>query len=340
VSKSNYIQLYLTQQRILKPTLDFIQDIGRLFLPKANKLKPPKKEFDVLNQRFEKLLERDISNVINDKYSKKLLLQIPFLDYISKTPLLLKEVSKMYFKVKNNTYNDLPKDVELTKYPNYFTRNFHWQSDGYFSLNSAKIYDLGVEFLFLGTADIMRRQSIPPITDFLKDKDISKMKLLDVACGTSRTIYQINKIFPKLNITAIDLSPYYLEYSKGLFKNKNNITFVNANAEEIPFENESFDIITCTYLFHELPRNTRLKVLSEIYRVLNKNGLLVIQDSAQLSESDEIKNILFRFAKEFHEPYYKDYIQNNLDDIINTSGFEVLSSEPHYVSKVVVARKV
>ncbi|MFN4151444.1 MAG: DUF6986 family protein [Candidatus Sericytochromatia bacterium] len=79
MSKSNYIQLYLTQQRILKPTLDFIQDIGRLFLPKANKLKPPKKEFEVLNQRFEKLLERDISNVINDKYSKKLLLQIPFL---------------------------------------------------------------------------------------------------------------------------------------------------------------------------------------------------------------------------------------------------------------------
>jgi hypothetical protein len=87
VSKSNYIQLYLTQQRILKPTLDFIQDIGRLFLPKANKLKPPKKEFDVLNQRFEKLLERDISNVINDinilkNYYYKFLFLIIFLKHL------------------------------------------------------------------------------------------------------------------------------------------------------------------------------------------------------------------------------------------------------------------
>jgi ubiquinone/menaquinone biosynthesis C-methylase UbiE len=329
---------YLFIQNFLQIPLYFFQCLARKVLPSDKTLQITKEEKKILKRRFKELLEKDLENVKKGYYPKSLLFQIPFFEYLKDVPLLIIEVFKMYYSIKNNIYNNLPKNIDLSEYPNYFTRNFHWQSDGYFSYKSAQIYDIGVELLFLGTADIMRRQIIPPITNFLENKDINKIKMLDVACGTSRVIKQINKTHQNLNITGIDISPYYIEFSKNNI-NSDNIAFLQANAEKLPFEDNSFDIVSSVYLFHELPRNTRKTVLSEIYRVLKKDGLLVIEDSIQLNESNEIKNVIYRFCKEFHEPYYKDYVQNPIENFISEAGFIVQNTEYQYVSKVVTSLK-
>ena len=44
------------------------------------------------------------------------------------------------------------------RYPDYYLRNFHYQTDGYLSERSAALYDFQVEVLFNGGADVMRRQ--------------------------------------------------------------------------------------------------------------------------------------------------------------------------------------
>ncbi len=333
------INSYFFLQRFLQTPLEFFQDIARNILPSEKTLKINKDEKSVLKKRYKKLLNTDIENVKNGFYPKELLFQIPFNQYFKNLPFLSFEVFKMYNSLRKNIYSKLPPNIDKKMYPDYFTRNFHWQSDGYFSYKSAQIYDLGVELLFLGTADIMRRQVIPPITNFLKNKNIKEMKMLDVACGTSRLIKQINQTHNDLSITGLDISPYYVEFAKDNNKSK-NIDFVIANAENIPFEDNYFDIISCVYLFHELPRNVRKKVLSEINRVLKPNGLLVIEDSIQLNDSDDIKNVINRFSKEFHEPYYKDYVQNPIEDFISEADFKIENSNYHYVAKVVSAYKL
>ena len=40
-----------------------------------------------------------------------------------------------------------------------------------------------------------------------------------------------------------------------------------------------------------------------------------------------------------HEPFYRDYIEDDLAALIREAGFTIESVEPHFVSKVVVARK-
>ena len=84
------------------------------------------------------------------------------------------------------------------------------------------------------------------------------------------------------------------------------------------FEDKSFDIVTCTYLFHELPKNVRKTVLKEMKRVVKDDGIIIIQDSIQLSDSPELEKTLIRFSKEFHEPFYnntvdiyKNYLTSN-----------------------------
>ena len=44
------------------------------------------------------------------------------------------------------------------RYPAYYLQNFHYQTDGWLSADSARLYDFQVETLFLGSADTMRRQ--------------------------------------------------------------------------------------------------------------------------------------------------------------------------------------
>jgi SAM-dependent methyltransferase len=92
-------------------------------------------------------------------------------------------------------------------------------------------------------------------------------------------------------------------------------------------------------MFHELPRNARRNVVREMLRVVRPGGLVVLEDSAQLAESAEIASALHAFPGEFHEPFYADYLEDDLAALLREVGFVVESTEPQLVAKVVVARR-
>ena len=120
-----------------------------------------------------------------------------------------------------------------------------------------------VESLFLGNADAMRRQILPALASHLRagGRDPADVKLLDVASGTGRFVSFVLDNFPTLDTTVLDLSPFYLaECRRLLGKYEGNVRFVEAAVEGLPFEDETFDAVTCVYLFHELPRDVRLQV--------------------------------------------------------------------------------
>ena len=73
---------------------------------------------------------------------------------------------------------------------------------------------------------------------------------------------------------------------------------------------------------------------------MRDGGLLILQDSAQQSDSPELTHFQRWFNSHFHEPYFKDYVRDDLAGAARESGFEVQDVETHFVSKVVVARKV
>ena len=96
----------------------------------------------------------------------------------------------------------------------YYLQNFHHQTDGYLSEHSAEIYDLQVEILFNGTADSMRRRVLSPLKRGLKkylSEDSKKVKVLDIATGTGRTLQQIQSALPEVELYGMDLSGSYLK---------------------------------------------------------------------------------------------------------------------------------
>eukprot|EP00596_Hydrurales_sp_CCMP1899_P005391 CAMPEP_0119042634 /NCGR_PEP_ID=MMETSP1177-20130426/16041_1 /TAXON_ID=2985 /ORGANISM="Ochromonas sp, Strain CCMP1899" /LENGTH=432 /DNA_ID=CAMNT_0007009563 /DNA_START=108 /DNA_END=1403 /DNA_ORIENTATION=- len=217
---------------------------------------------------------------------------------------------------------DVTANYQSKKYPDYYLQNFHYQTDGWLSALSASLYDYQVESLFLGTADAMRRQILPSISDFMKGKQASKVKHLDIACGTGRFISFVLDNYNDLDCTVLDLSPFYLADTKKLLKKYNQVKYVEAPAEALPFEDASLDSISCVYLFHELPSEIRVKVVAEMARVLKPGGEVFFVDSAQAGEVP-FEAVLEGFTVSAHEPYYMDYTKTDLPALFKSSGMSV-----------------
>jgi len=316
-----------------------LQETARI-LTRTPRVDIPRSTVTLLRRRTAELWQRDLENVEQGMYPRDLLFQIPVSEYARAFPRLFLDTPRIVRRMRARDYKDIPQ-VDKARYPAYYRRTFHWQTDGYFSDHSAQVYDLGVELLFRGTADVMRRQIIPPVTRHLRERGLSpaRVRLLDVACGTGRVLQQMATAHPEVRYHGVDLSPYYVKAARRRLRDLAEVSLSVENAEHLPYVDAHFDVVTSVYLFHELPRNARRNVVREMFRVLKPGGLVVLEDSAQMSDSPEIAGVLGDFPAQYHEPFYAEYLRDDLAELLAECGFRVESSEPHLVAKVVVATK-
>ena len=330
---------YHAQQISFLINATVLQETART-LARVPRPKLPAHEWAALRRRHERLHATDLANVEAGLYPRELLFGFPIAAYMRAFPRLLLDSRRVVKRQRRGDWRDVP-DVDKHRFPAYYRRTFHWQTDGYFSDHSAEVYDLGVELLFRGTADVMRRQIIPPITRFVREAGVplERMRLLDIGCGTGRALRMLATTHPTLRLYGVDLSPFYIKRARQLLADVTDLSLATENGEELPFADATFDVVTSVYMFHELPRNARRRVIAEMARVVRPGGLVVIEDSAQLADSPELGEALKTFPVDFHEPFYRDYLEDDLAALLAERGFEVVSSEAHLVARVVVARR-
>lgn len=223
--------------------------------------------------------------------------------------------------------------------PDYFVQNFHYQSGGYLTDKSARLYDVQVETLFLGAANAMRRQALRPLSEAIRGRDQRHLSVLDVACGTGRFIDQVAQTFPVVPVTGVDLSLPYLSEAHRFLAGRRRVELLQANAESLPFADESQDVVTCIFLFHELPAEVRRRVAGEFARVLKPGGRMVFIDSLQLGDRPDFDGLLEAFPAKFHEPYYENYLGDDVEAIFADANLAHTASWNAFLSKVVVCRK-
>lgn len=291
--------------------------------------------------RYWRLLERDFENTRRGIYPRALLFDVPFTKYAGNVPRFLLDAPRILARIGARNHRDLPDKLDLSAFPAYYRRTFHWQTDGYFSQHSAKLYDLGVELLFIGTADVMRRQALAEV---VRRKARDRVRMLDVGTGTGRFLRQAASTLPGSRLTGVDLSPWYVSFARDLLDDdrlggQSPPEVDVANAESLPYADGSFDVVTSIFMLHELPRRVRRNVLGEMRRVLAPGGLLVLEDAAQPSESMDLLPALEQFSKDMHEPFFDDYQDDDLGALLSECEFEDVATSAHFVSKVVSATK-
>ncbi len=317
-----------------------------LFAPEASKgdFVIDQDLFKEVRRSMESLEKIDWKEAEAGVYPKSQLFDAPWLEWAKKYPLVWLDMPQTWERRKKNKTREIPIDVNEEEYPSYYLQNFHHQTDGYLSKHSAEIYDLQVEILFNGTADSMRRRILAPLKRNLKNylsKSSKKVKILDIATGTGRTLQQIQSALPDAELYGIDLSGAYLKQASKYLSSRSGdiVQLTKGNAENMPYPSSNFQALTCVFLLHELPRDARKNVLNECFRLLEPGGTLILADSIQIEDSPKFIPIMENFHKIFHEPYYRDYIVDDINLRLEESGFSSISSESHFMTKVWKANK-
>jgi ubiquinone/menaquinone biosynthesis C-methylase UbiE len=316
-----------------------------LISPAQQKTRPiPTEILPKLQQRLNNLLEVDWQDAQMGVYPKSILFDNPWEDFFLYYPAVWLDTPQIWERANQKKYQDFSQNVDIEGYPSYYVQNFHHQTDGYLSDRSANLYDLQVEILFGGSADAMRRRILAPLKQGLKvfaDVPSRQVRVLDVACGTGRTLKFIRSALPQASLYGTDLSPAYLRKANQLLSEIPGELpqLLQANAEELPYKDNYFHAITCVFLFHELPPDVRQRVIEQCFRVTKPGGVFVICDSIQVSDSPDLIPLMDNFHETFHEPYYKHYTTDDLVERLEKAGFENISTEVHFMSKYLIAHK-
>jgi SAM-dependent methyltransferase len=100
----------------------------------------------------------------------------------------------------------------------------------------------------------------------------AESRILDVGCGKGFMLYDFAQLIPEIMVAGIDISEYAIANAKEEVK-----PFVKVgDARELPFENNSFDLVISITTVHNLEREGCKKSLQELERVSSGGKFITV----------------------------------------------------------------
>ena len=172
-----------------------------------------------------------------------------------------------------------------------------------------KLYELGTILL----ATLRRRAAQAVGTN-------SRMKVLDIACGTGALSYELAKL--KHEVTGIDLDTNMLQQAARKSTPGLEPVFVHGDASTLPFGEKSFHAATIAFAMHDVPHEVGVMLLKEARRVLAPNGQITIIDYNE-PRKNFLARILYLVAKLYESPNYSLFIKRGLDKYLEEADLVV-----------------
>ena len=186
---------------------------------------------------------------------------------------------------------------------------------------------------------------IDPLLKDLRDFTVKFSKanrgdnILDICCGTGDQLFYFVK--SGVEAVGIDINPKMIEIAK---KRKNrlgikNISFSVADATNIPFKDGLFSFAIISLGLHEVEESLRDKIISEMKRVVKKDGFLIFIDFKIPLPKGLIPFIIKMIEYSFGKKRFKSYIENKgLPAILGKNGLKIEESA-YLMSGLIMAIK-
>lgn len=112
----------------------------------------------------------------------------------------------------------------------------------------------------------------------------SKPKILDIGCGKGFLLYDFLKVIPDAEIYGLDISSYALENCKEEIKDNLRL----GNATDLPWEDNTFDLVFSINTFHNLHAYDLDRALREMERVGKSNKYICVESYRNQAEKTNL----------------------------------------------------
>lgn len=135
------------------------------------------------------------------------------------------------------------------------------------------------------TPDLYDRYMVPllfePFARVVADRvaDLQPTRILETAAGTGVLTALVAEAAPNAEIVATDINPGVVGYAAKKF-DTGRVTLQQANAQDLPFEDSSFDLVLCQFGVMFFP--DKVLANSEANRVLQDGGDYIVVTFADL----------------------------------------------------------
>lgn len=155
------------------------------------------------------------------------------------------------------------------------------------------------------------------------------LKILDCGCGFGGTIASLNERFSNLELVGVNIDERQLERARSQVHplNQNAISFICADACNLPFEDNSFDVVLAVECIFHFP--SRETFFQEAHRVLKPGGYLALCDFVPRKFSLPFTRLMDLFLS---SPVYKTY--GTVKSNFSLSTYRNLAQNTGFVTRI------
>ncbi|TWD92369.1 ubiquinone/menaquinone biosynthesis C-methylase UbiE [Neobacillus bataviensis] len=147
-----------------------------------------------------------------------------------------------------------------------------------------------------------------------------KEELLDVATGGGHTANAFAPLVKR--VTAVDLTQEMLTAAEKFVKGNGNqnVEFIKGDAENLPFSNDTFDVVTCRIAPHHFPNINEF--IKEVFRVLKQGGQFLLDDNV-VPEDDQYDQFYNKVEKWRDYSHFRAWKKSEWIRMLEFTGFEI-----------------
>lgn len=220
-------------------------------------------------------------------------------------------------------------DLEIPKYitavdihcmpGNYHTR----QHEG--DISQGALYDRGVYIYAMGRLGNMNDDIGRSLAKYIHDTypDFKPKKILDLGCSVGHSTVPYTEYFPEAEVYAVDVGGPLLEYGHARAESLGKkIHFSQQNAEDLDFDDESFDLVVSHILVHETANRAMRNIVKEAYRVLKPGGLMAHAETPPYRALPPYEAFALDWdGKHNNEPFWTASHKLDVADLVSQAGF-------------------
>ena len=160
-----------------------------------------------------------------------------------------------------------------------------------------------------------------------------KIRILEIGCGPGALAGALHRWYPNAEITGMDLDTAFIRFAR---ENEEGVTFMEGDATNLPFENETFDVTISNTVSEHIPPEA---FFGEQKRVLKKGGVCLVlsarrgyRQKSQFEGKTEFENDFWQRVSQFDDSMERFSVgkygmnEQTLPQTMQEFGFDSIST--------------